>query len=127
MKMEKKKEITERLGLYVDSSVLNGTLQNVANNILNIEKRLREEHQLVKQNPDMFIRFEMEVDSEYDSSYAEITVSGVRLETDKEFEARLEKNEKARIAAAEAARKHKEKQKLEELATYERLKKKYEK
>ncbi len=127
MKKETKKEIIERLSLYIDiDSLLSGTLQEVANNILNLEKRLREEHTLVKNEPNRFTHFKIElVSSKFEEGYHDIEISGVRLETDEEFKKRIEQNKKAKISAKKALLEKAQKLEEQQFATYKRLKEKF--
>ena len=101
--IETKKEIREDLHLYVDSEkLLNGSLEQVATNILDLKQRLLTEHNNCIQDPGKYVRFEILIDSEYDSSYPDIHLYGIRLETDKEFSDRLERSRKAAAAAIAA-------------------------
>lgn len=126
-KGETKKEIREYLSLYVElSSVIKGSLQDVANNILNIETRLRTEHGFIRENPNYYIRFEIEIETYYEDT-PEIKLFGIRLESDAEFNQRIDRNKKARIAEQKRVDKQKEEKEKKELQTYLRLKTKFEK
>lgn len=125
MVIHAKKEIVDELYMYCDMDILNGSLQNVAKNILDLENRLRTEHRMVINNPDMYHTFKIRVENE--DGYPEIKLSGVRFETDKEFEARLEKNKKDKLSIKALRKKQKEKKEKEEHKTYLRLKEKFEK
>ncbi len=119
-----KLEIEENLGIYVDAeTALCGSLQDVANNILALEDRLR------KENPNLYIKFKINVQTTScygDPDYIEIKLSGVRLETDYEFEKRIDKHNKSVEAGKLSAKKKAESDEKKELATFLRLKKKFE-
>ena len=125
---ESKKEIEEQLHLYTEmDSVICGSLHQAAENILALEKRLKTENGLVIKYPEKYIRFNIRIGTpgyDYDES-AEIKLYGVRLETDEEFEKRIEKNKKAVAAQKIAVKKRKENNKKRELATFLRLQNKF--
>lgn len=119
--MEKIK-ISEKLYCHIDiDSLLSGTLHDVANNILNIEQKLKTENPIVSKNPDKYIQFIIEPNFTYYDS--ELEVSGIRMETDEEYNKRIEKAAKQKIARQVAAQ-NKAKAEME---LYLKLKKKYEK
>ena len=125
MKKETKKEIIDELYLYTElDTVINGSLQEVADNILALEKRLKAEHAMVVENPDKYIRFNIQIETEYEG-YAEIKLYGVRMETDEEFKGRIERNKKAAEAQKASAKKRIRTNKKRDLATFLRLQKKY--
>lgn len=124
----KKKEIKTELSLYTDAEeILTASLKDVANNILNLETRLRTEHQEVIDLPDKYIRFEMEIGQGYaeDGHEPKITLYGIRLETDKEYQTRITRHENAIKAAKQSAKKRNKIKKQKELETYLRLQKKF--
>lgn len=129
VKKETKKEIHDELYLYTEiDTVICGSLQQTAENILSLEKRLKTEHQLVVQNPGKYIRFNIRIGTpgyDYDES-PEIKLYGVRMETDEEFEKRIEKNKKSIANKKWIDKKRKENNKKRELATFLRLKNKFE-
>lgn len=119
-----KKEIEDDLYLYADiDTVLRGSLKDVANNILALEDRLKKEHAMVMQNPQQYICFNIKVEKEYGS--IEIKLSGIRMETDIEFEKRIERNKKAVEAQKASTKKRLENNKKRELAILICLQKKY--
>lgn len=122
-----KKEIEDQLPLYTDiDTILEGSLQQVAKNILALEEKLKKEHQMVIQNPDVYIRFNMRIhDGDFEGDSTEIRLSGVRLETDGEYKTRIEKNKRALRAQRESVKKRLINQKKEELAMLAKLQKKY--
>ncbi len=128
--LNSKLEIEDKLYLYVDiEKTLCGSLKDVANNILALEGRLKKEHQLVVQNPNLYIRFNISIDKEYnysDSCDIAINLSGIRLETDIEFEKRIDKHKKSVIAGKLSAKKKAESNEKRELANFLRLKEKFE-
>jgi hypothetical protein len=121
---ETKKEFKDVLYLYIDSSIFEGTLQEVSQKVLDIEKRLRTEHAQVIQNPDLYIRFEIHTERDCDG-YLEVIVKGIRLETDDEFTKRLEKSARASETAKRVAAEKKIKDAADELKLYQKLKLKY--
>ncbi len=125
-----KLEIEENLGMYVDAdTTLCGSLQDVSNNILALEDRLRKEHAMVTQNPNLYIKFKINVQTTScygDPDYIDIKLSGIRLETDAEFEKRIDKHNKAVIAGKLSAEKKAESNEKRELANFLRLKNKFE-
>lgn len=123
-----KKEIEEDLYLYVCiSDIVSGSLQEVADKILSLECRLRTEHEEVRQNPDKYIRFNIRLETNhYDGDYdADIKLSGIRLETDLEFNSRIKRHERAVKAQKESAKKRAENIHKKDLETLKRLAKKY--
>jgi len=120
-----KKEIREELYINIDiDNLLDGSLQKVSQNILNIEERLKTEHRWLIDNPSKYIRFELEGESHYDESFG-IKVYGVRMETDEEYDKRIEKVKKASEASKLAAKKKMENLKEKELKELKRLQEKY--
>jgi hypothetical protein len=121
--MQKKKEITERLQLYIElETLLNGSLEEVAENILALEKRWKTENISV----DRYIRFDIQLDwSDCQDSFPEIHLYGVRMETNEEFKRRIEDDKLAAQAQKLATKKRIETTKKRELATLIRLRKKY--
>lgn len=125
MKKEAKIEIKEKLYMYVDVyDLLSGTIQQAAQNVLDLEKRLREEHALVKNEPDRFIRFEIELYIDHDSG-AELSIEGVRIETDHEFATRQARTRNATKASKIAAENRKKNQEEKEFELFKKLSRKY--
>ena len=118
-----KKEIEEDVYYSFGVDSLNGTLQEVANNILSFENMLRTEHQGIINEPDKYLYFKMRIADYYDSP--EIQLSGVRMETDVEYARRMKHNENSRKGQIASAQKRKEKKEAEELKTLKRLQEKY--
>lgn len=129
MKREiKKLEFRESLGLYISSDIFEGPLETVAANVLNLEERLRKEHALVAQEPERFARFELSVSTDDyggGSPSIEVNIYGIRIETDAQFEERMEKNKKISIAAKAAAKKRKKADEEKEYQTFLKLEKKF--
>lgn len=124
-KKDEKKEITERLSLYIElDSIFRGSLEEVSKNILNLENRLKLEHAEVRNNPDKYFRFDLKLDQTFED--VELEIFGVRLETDEEFQKRLEKSKKMAKSMKEFRKKLKDKKEKQELNTYLKLKKKFE-
>jgi hypothetical protein len=119
-----RKEIEENVYIYADvSSALEGTLQEVAARILAFEERIKQEWAPYKNAPEnTYIKFRMGIES---GEYPEFFFKAVRMETDKEYNDRLERNKKASKAAKEAAKKREENLKEKELAELKRLQDKY--
>lgn len=123
-----RKEIKEQLSLYIDvDSLISGTLAQVAANVLAIETRLREEHRMIKLNPEMYLRFEIAfgMTYSYGDSSPELEIYGIRMENDKEFTARLLRNKNARAASKLAVKKAKETAEKKDLANWIRLQAKF--
>ncbi len=123
---ETRKEIIEKVYLYTElDTVISGSLQEVANNILALEQELKTKNQYIIDNPDRYFKFNIEIQRDYEGS-DEIRLYGVRMETDEEFQKRIEKSKKSIEAQKLAAKKRIENTKKKELQTFLRLKKKYE-
>lgn len=73
---------------------------------------------------DGFFKFFTECEATYDYS-SEYGIYGVRLETDEEFEKRVERNKKQKASAKKAAKKREENKKAKDLETYKKLHKQY--
>lgn len=73
---------------------------------------------------DGYFRFSIECEDiyEYGRTYG---MHGVRLETDAEFEKRVERDKRQKASAKKAAKKRKENKKAKELETYKKLHKQY--
>lgn len=69
--------------------------------------------------------FEIEFDSDYDSSRVEFAIYGLRYESDDEVKKRLETSRKMSVAAKAAAETKRLKAEQEELELYKKLKEKY--
>ena len=118
----------------VDSckSIFDGSIEEVANNILNLKNRLLRESVVVKSNPpNTFIRFELEVDGS--DGYPQVSLYGVRMESDLEYNERVKREMYALTAAKNAAKKRaeraaerKKEKEEEEYEIFLRLKKKFE-
>ena len=122
---ETKKEFKDVLYLYIDADFLfEGSLQDVAQKVLDIEKRLRSEHNHVILNPNLYTRFEIHTERDRDG-YSEVIIEGIRLETDDEFKKRLEKSARASATQKRIAAEKKIKKEEDELKLYEELKLKY--
>lgn len=118
-----KLEIEEDVFLSIGTDSLNGSLQDVANNILSFENMLRTEHQGIINEPNKYLYFKMRLTEYYDSP--EIQLSGVRMETDIEYDKRMMHIENSRKGQIASAQKRKEKKEAEELKTLKRLQEKY--
>lgn len=114
---KERKEIFEVLSSvhFTAEELLKGSLEEAADNILAIEKRLRTEDNYVINHPDRYIRFDISLDSNYYDEYkyyTDVTIQGVRLEDDKEYNMRMEDIRKREIAAQYAKKKAAEKRLL---------------
>jgi len=122
---ELKKEITEDLYIYTElDTILTGSLDTVAANILALKDRLKAENGLVKVDPDRYLRFEMSIVTAFESM-PEIKLRGIRMETDEEFLKRITLDEKARQAQKISSKKRKEIQEKKDLAMLSKLMLKY--
>jgi len=121
-----KKEISEVLYLYIDDEreLFSGSIKDVANKILSLEQRLKEENQDVISNPKKYIRFEMKTSMSWDNDL-QVRFYGIRKETQEEFSIRLSKeliNEKKQEERLKNLKKVQEKR---DLTTFLRLQKKF--
>lgn len=82
----KKQTIEENLGVYIPLDILNGTLEQVSNNILNIKEKILKIHTDITKYFDFKITLLNE-----EEEMPELFITGLRLETDKEFKKRLDK------------------------------------
>jgi len=122
---KQRKEISEEIYMYVDvDSTLDGTLQEVAARILALEERIKTEVVQYKPNPESYFKFKIRASVNRDD-YPEFNFSIVRMETDKEYEDRLERNKKASLAKRLSDKKKKEEAEKKELAEFARLQEKY--
>lgn len=120
-----KLEIKEKLSLYTDIySILSGTIQQAAQNVLDLEKRLREENAVVKNDPDRFVRFEIDIYIDRDDG-AEISFKGIRIESDQEFSARQARIKNAAKAGKISAANRKKSKEEKEFELFKQLSKKY--
>ena len=124
MENEKKKEIKLEMWCDLDNEFFSGDIDAVADRIKNIPNKMKE-HELVKENPDMFHRFELGVDYCSDGG-VDYNVIGIRWETDEELAVRTETNYKARLASIRTAQIKADKLEENEKSEYARLKAKYE-
>jgi len=121
-----KQEVKQFLSIYIDAySLLTGTLDDVSKNILALENRAKEEIFIVKKNPELYLRFQLDFNNDQDG--VEMTLYGIRLETDKELEERIMINERNLLNIKEREKKQLEEWEKDELANYLRLKEKFEK
>ena len=118
--MTMKKYITQQLG-EISKNVLEGTIDQVCINLQEIKGRHLAEG---------YIDISIEVDSGWD--YTDYILHGKRIETDKEYDARLvrerrarERAFKAKETAARAKEKQRQEQEARDRAEYLRLKKKF--
>lgn len=113
--------------MYIElETILNGSLEEVAENILALEKRWKTENISIVKNLDRYIRFDIQLDwSDCQDSFPEIYLYGVRMETNEEFKRRIEDDKLVAQAQKLAAKKRIETTKKRELATLIRLRKKY--
>ncbi len=118
--VETKKEID--IELYHDFDIeimLSGSVHDVANNIIDIERRIQTDHADVAQNPDKYIRFYIKFEQDYETCY--LKVFGVRMETDQELKNRIARGIKNKKIKEIELQKQDEK----DLAEYLRLKNKF--
>jgi ABC-type uncharacterized transport system involved in gliding motility auxiliary subunit len=126
---------------YINESIFNGTIEEVAKNILDLKNKLkeaylkREKDKITTFRKDMiptFTPFEdykyihFDVEKDYDG-YIEYKLKVFRDETDEELNKRIEANKNKSIAAKKAAKSKKLAQEKRERTLFESLKKKYEK
>ena len=116
-KIEKKEE----LYIYLDNE-FEGEISEVVKKIQNIPNRLKKEHDLVKDNPDMFHKFEIGWDYCGHDGGKEPKIIGYRWETEEELNKRVEANKKAK----DNAKKKKLELEKQEKENYLKLKAKYE-
>lgn len=128
---DKKKEIKEYLNFHMTlDEVIYGSLQETANRILSIKKKLKHEKPYI--DFDKYHKFE--INTGYDDFYdtPDICIMGIRYETDEEFQKRVEKqikirgyNKKSREKKKKELEKQKEQKENEEFKLYLKLHKKY--
>lgn len=122
--------------IYIGMDIFNGTLEEIADKVLNIKQQLKEEHKLlseklkgIKSEPLVpfsdYVEIKLNIETDCDN-YANLYMNVFRYETDKEVEKRLEDNTKRNISAKQKAKKRKESLEKRERSNYERLKKKFE-
>ena len=121
--MNKKLEIEEDLYFAIGLNILNGSLQDVAKNILSFENELKATHRVLIDEPNKYSHFKMRIVEYYGEP--EIQLSGVRMETDAEYDKRMKHIEKSKAGKIAAAQKRKENKEKEELETLKRLQEKY--
>lgn len=115
-----KKEIKCQFYLDLDN-LLEGELNEVCQKIQDIPNRLKKENLYVKEDPNVWIRFELGREYYGYEEGFELVVYGIRLETDEEFEKRKIKLQKQVEYKAKLKSIKEEKEK----AQFERLKAKY--
>lgn len=123
----KKLEIKERLHLYLDRHTFQGSLEQVIKNLEDIPNRLMQENPIVMKDPKRFIRFELNNDYDYHDETLEVSLYGVRLETDEELEKRADRAKRAKESANKAAVTRSKSKDKRERDLYEKLKEKYDK
>ena len=108
---EVQKMLEDDLYFTIGLHILNGSLQDVAKNILSFENELKATHQGIIDEPNKYLYFKMRLDFDryYDSP--EIQLSGVRMETDAEYDKRIEHIRKSKEGKIAGAKKRKEKKK----------------
>lgn len=123
----KRLEVKVNFYFYSDTdTILRGTFKQVSDNILDLEKRLYKNTPEVNGIPlKDYKRVEISIRREWESN-DELEFYAIRMETDKEFEARKLKIEKQELTNKEFVKKQREIKKEEELKTYLQLKKKFE-
>lgn len=99
-----RKEIRETIYIDIDLiTILTGTIQEIAKNILDIENRLKKECSLIIKNPELYKRFELSYQYGYGQDESDsVLIYGVRDETEEEYNIRIEKNKKAQEAQKKA-------------------------
>jgi len=122
---KEKKEIEEDIFFSKSTDIFSGSLQDVANNILSIENELKTQHQEIINDPNKYLYFKMRLDYTTYYDVAEIQLSGVRMETDAEYDKRIEHIRKSKEGKIAGAKKRKENKEKEELKTLKRLQEKY--
>lgn len=137
--MKQKVEVKDKPYLYLDSSLFEGELSEVAKKVLNIKNMLQDAHRArelsvqKEHRKDMIPTFtpfeqyeEIKLDTCYDNDGINIEVKVFRLETDDEVKIREKKAKERSEKAKLAAQKRKEAVEKRELTLLETLKKKYE-
>ncbi len=121
-----KKEISEGLHFPggLSSDFFAGDIYDVARRITGIPDALKKGNDYVKRNPELFIRYEIQVEFHYD--YDEYLLFGIRMETDAELEKRKARLEKAKEAGKKSAEARKAKKEEKEKKLLAELKQKYE-
>lgn len=123
MKKLERLELRDRLYLHIDiESILEGTIEEVSNKILNIRNRISEQY---SDRYEKYKDFQLEYVRGWDFESPEIEVYGIYDESDESFENRKKRQKTAQLAASKAAITKKLKQEEEEKALYEKLKQKY--
>ena len=118
-----RKEIFEVLYMPIDADELfSGSLQEVSNKVLSIEKRLRLENNFVWVNPDRYIRFDISLIVD-ENNYPDVIIRGVRLENDTEYNMRMEDTKEKEIAKEKANRNAKERRVLSQIEKAKRKEK----
>jgi len=121
--------------VYLDNSILSGTLEEVSKNILGLKDKLKEAYYYVTSKKDIIYAnltpFEnykyIELDYRYNyNDDLELILKCYRDETDEEYNKRIELSKKKSEAAKLAAKNRKEAQKKRELSLLKTLKEKYE-
>lgn len=142
---ESKKEIRERLPIYIDLYNFEGDTKKVIEYIESIPIKVKDwiemsntnlsnvsypilEKEKVQEYQDKLLscfRYEINISKSYED--IELEVYGIRLETDEEFQDRINKVKGASNNARKAALTKKKNQELKDKEEYLRLKKKFEK
>ncbi len=106
------------------STLLCGNIEEVVKKINAIPERLKNEHTEVKNNPNKYYTFDLDVSYDLDEG-VELCVYGWRMETDEDFVRRKKKLEQAKISGKALMAKKKKQKEEEELKLYQKLKTKY--
>ena len=134
-KKEEKIEITTRLPIYIDLYSLEGDTEKVIQYLKDIPNKLKEwssgfNHTKYSDKDKLYMdnllnchRYELNFESWQDGT--EVSIEGVRWETDEEFNTRLDTQKRDKLNAQKAAKTRKLKQEEEELKLFNKLKEKY--
>ena len=125
---EEKNEVKKEYYYYnLDRYSFEGDVNKIIKFLKDLPETIKVSNLNFKQDSEKytFIRYELDTENDYDGSL-EFKFYAIRLETDEEFNKRLESNKKAQIAAKKAATTRAKNKETEEKILYERLKKKFE-
>lgn len=115
--------IKQHIGLYMDTTMFEGTLKQVSDMVLGIPARIKETY--VHLDLSNFHDYEIEFDKDYDGC-TEIRIKAIRWETDDEFNKRIEETKRRSLVAKKAATQRAFREQENKRLLYEKLKKEFE-
>ena len=123
---EKKNEVKKYYYYNIDRYSFEGDISEVVKFLNNLPEAVKVNNLEFKQDSEKytFIRYELNSEKDYDD-YLEFKFYAIRLETNEEFNKRIESNKKAQIAARKAATTREKNKIEEEKKLFEILSKKY--